>query len=41
MQNYNNYLNCANFLTIIFKKFLQSFPKQKRILFIISNLQFL
>jgi len=41
VQRYYKYLNCANFLAIIFQKKLQSFPKQKCFSHIINDLQFL
>ena len=41
VQKYNKYLNCANFLAIIFQKKFKSFPKQKVISLIINDLRFL
>ena len=41
MQRYNFFLNCANFLAIIFNKNFKSFPKQKRKPLILSDLRFL
>ena len=38
VQKYYKYLNCANFLAIIFQKNFKSFPKQKAISLIINVL---